>query len=64
MRPGMTEERKTQPERGADRAGEPDPANPTSEELDVEGPNESAPGREPAERAGEAGDERPPTTEG
>ncbi len=31
-----------------------DPANPHSEDLDIEGPNESAPGHEPTEH----GDER------
>jgi hypothetical protein len=28
--------------------GEDEPRNPSSEELEVEGPNESAPGHEPA----------------
>ena len=30
-----------------------EPSNPTSEELDVEGPNESAPGHEPEGEDGE-----------
>jgi hypothetical protein len=38
--------------------------NPTDEQLDVEGPNESAPGREPSEdEAQDAGDRPPPASE-
>jgi hypothetical protein len=35
------------------------PGNPTDEELDVEGPNESAPGHEPPEGRAEGGDPAP-----
>jgi hypothetical protein len=44
-----------------DAAGaEEPPENPTDAELEVEGPNESAPGHEPSEGEAEAGREAPP----
>jgi hypothetical protein len=47
------------PNRPEDEGPPPDePPNPTSEELDVEGPNESAPGHEPSE--GESAGADPP----
>lgn len=53
----MTESSQREP----DPPGEDLPENPTSDELDVEGPNESAPGHEPAaddgEQPGRAADE-------
>jgi len=50
-------------ERSADPAGEP-ADNPTDEELDVEGPNESAPGHEPSEGEDRSGGEpAPPASE-
>lgn len=52
----------------AEREPEPprqDPVdNPTSEELDVEGPNESAPGHEPPESAADEDDGSSPSAGG
>jgi hypothetical protein len=44
------------------RAGD-EPANPTEDELDVEGPNESAPGHEPVDEDGEAAEPSSPPSE-
>jgi hypothetical protein len=44
------------------RAGD-DPANPTEEELDIEGPNESAPGHEPVDEDSEAAESSSPPSE-
>jgi len=41
------------PEHDPPPSDQPDPANPHSEDLDIEGPNESAPGHEPAQHEDE-----------
>jgi len=41
------------PERDPDRLDQPDPVNPHSEDLDIEGPNESAPGHQPTQHEDE-----------
>ncbi|MBA3421104.1 MAG: hypothetical protein H0U12_04310 [Thermoleophilaceae bacterium] len=41
------------PEHEPAPSDESDPANPHSEDLDIEGPNESAPGHEPTEHGDE-----------
>jgi len=51
----MSEERDAQHGRATGEGAEQ--ANPTDPELQVEGPNESAPGHEPADAAQEAGEE-------
>jgi hypothetical protein len=44
------------PQRDREQPAETEAENPTSDELDVEGPNESAPGHEPA--GSDRGDEQ------
>ena len=48
------------PEHGRKAPEQADPPNPHSEDLDIEGPNESAPGHEPTEH-GEERAGRPPS---
>lgn len=54
----MTEASEREPQPPTER----EPRNPTSDELDVEGPNESAPGHEPAGDEGDEAAELPPRT--
>jgi hypothetical protein len=56
----MSEEREAHHGRTAAEGANQD--NPTDPELDVEGPNESAPGREPADADEETGDGGAPET--
>lgn len=51
------------PEQGPAPSEEPEPANPHSEDLDIEGPNESAPGHEPTEHGDERADTPPSESE-